>query len=544
MDYTKSSSDWVWEVNKEGEYVYVSGKVKEIIGYEPADLLGKTPFAFMSEKEAKRVKSEFEKYFIDRKPIDDLENWIIAKDGEEICVMTSGIPIFDLNGEFKGFRGVDKDITDLVKAREALSESKELLDLFFNQSLDGFFFMMLDEPIYWNEEADKEKLLDYVFEHQRVTKVNKSMLDQYLAKEDDFIGFTPKDFFEHDISAGRKVWRNLLDEGRMKIDTVEKRFDGSSMVVTGDYICLYAKDGALTGHFGVQRDVTLERDAEENLARYVNIIDENVLNTQVDLEGNITYVSKALCDVSGYTKEELIGEKVEILGHEEMTPEIYAEIWSTIKSGESWVGETINKKKDGGIFWADTTIAALKNRDGEIYSYMSVRQDITDKKEVEKLSITDRLTGIYNRLKLDSTIQEEYQRFIRYNEPASIILFDIDHFKAVNDTYGHLIGDYVLQELSRVTKLHVRKTDVFGRWGGEEFLVICPHTNIDGALQLAEKIREEIAGHNFEHVDKITASFGVASLENTSEYDQLLKKVDDALYEAKKTGRNKVCIAK
>jgi PAS domain S-box-containing protein len=140
--------------------------------------------------------------------------------------------------------------------------NSDQLDLFFSQSLHGFFFMMLDKPIVWNETVDKEKTLDYVFTHQRITRVNQAMLDQYGAEEKEFIGLTPADFFRHDSCHGRQIWRGLFDQGRWHVETHERRLDGTPIVIDGDYICIYDKKGRITGHFGVQVDVT-ERCREE-----------------------------------------------------------------------------------------------------------------------------------------------------------------------------------------------------------------------------------------------------------------------------------------
>src|SRR5262245_24098095 len=133
-----------------------------------------------------------------------------------------------------------------------------LLELLFSQSLDGFFFMMLDEPIQWDVNDDKERLLDYVFAHQRVTKVNDAMLGQYGATREMFIGLTPADFYEHDLETGRRVWREFFDQGRLHIKTRERRIDGEPIDVEGDYICLYDAQRRIIGHFGIQRDVTEE----------------------------------------------------------------------------------------------------------------------------------------------------------------------------------------------------------------------------------------------------------------------------------------------
>lgn len=122
--------------------------------------------------------------------------------------------------------------------------------------------MMLDEPVDWNQQADKEQLLDYAFVHHRITKVNKAMLEQYGAREADFLGRTPADFFIHDPEYGRQVWREFFDHGSWHVETNEKRFDGSDLFIEGDYICLYDEKGRITGHFGVQQDVTERKKAQ------------------------------------------------------------------------------------------------------------------------------------------------------------------------------------------------------------------------------------------------------------------------------------------
>ncbi|NUO84422.1 PAS domain-containing protein, partial [candidate division KSB1 bacterium] len=139
------------------------------------------------------------------------------------------------------------------------------LDLFFSQSLDGFFFMMLDRPVRWDDTVDKEKVLDYVFSHQRVTKVNDAMLAQYGATRAQFIGLTPNDFYQHNLAHGREVWRRFFDAGRLHVETDERKLDGTPISIEGDYLCFYDAEGRITGHFGIQRDVTERKRAEAAL---------------------------------------------------------------------------------------------------------------------------------------------------------------------------------------------------------------------------------------------------------------------------------------
>ncbi len=160
--------------------------------------------------------------------------------------------------------------------------------------------------------------------------------------------------------------------------------------------------------------------------------------------------------------------------------------------------------------------------------------------ELRKLANTDRLTGIFNRLKLEDKLTAEVLRARRYARPLSVILIDADHFKDVNDSLGHLVGDGVLRDLASILAAHIRESDIVGRWGGEEFLIINPETAIEGAIALAEKLRKIIEEHEFFQAGRRTVSMGVASLQGDEWEESMLKRADDALYRAKGMGRNRV----
>jgi diguanylate cyclase (GGDEF)-like protein/PAS domain S-box-containing protein len=288
-----------------------------------------------------------------------------------------------------------------------------------------------------------------------------------------------------------------------------------------------------------ERTETLQ-ETNKTLKRYLDAHDKHVIASSTDLSGCITYASEAFCQISGYSKEELIGNTHGILRHPDTTDELYKDLWGTIKRGNTWRGEILNTAKDGTHYWIDATIEPQKNERGEVVGYSSIRHDITAKKLAEKLSITDPLTGIYNRTKLDQTLLVEEERFKRYNQPLSVAILDLDKFKNVNDTYGHAVGDEVLIKIAAALLQHSRANDYVGRWGGEEFLFIFSNTNLEAAIEACESLRMEIESLVHETVGKVTTSIGVASLEKGQSTEDLLVKADLALYQAKREGRNKV----
>jgi len=145
-------------------------------------------------------------------------------------------------------------------------ENERLLELFFSQSLDGFFFMMLDEPVEWSSNVNKDEVLDYVFEHQRLTKINDPILEQFNAtKPEELLGMTPAQFFAHDLETAKDRWRQFFDHGYLHTETDERRLDGSPMRIEGDYMVIYDDEGRIAGHFGIQRDITEKHRSMEEL---------------------------------------------------------------------------------------------------------------------------------------------------------------------------------------------------------------------------------------------------------------------------------------
>ena len=163
--------------------------------------------------------------------------------------------------------------------------------------------------------------------------------------------------------------------------------------------------------------------------------------------------------------------------------------------------------------------------------------------DLKNIAGKDTLTQAYNRAKYEKILSKEVERFNRYSHPFSIILLDIDFFKKINDTYGHIAGDNTLKSLSRFIQESIREMDSLVRWGGEEFIVMASATDLEKAKMLAERLRKLIENQRFDTAGKITISLGVASFRSGDNKDSLVKRADEALYAAKRNGRNRVEIS-
>ncbi len=176
-----------------------------------------------------------------------------------------------------------------------------------------------------------------------------------------------------------------------------------------------------------------------------------------------------------------------------------------------------------------------QNELAEAHALLSIRSI-----ELEQISVTDRLTGLFNRRKLDEVLIQEMERVGRYDQALSVAIVDVDRFKLINDQYGHQRGDLVLTSIARILQRGLRKTDILGRWGGEEFMVICPNSTLVGATAMAEHMRQMVEDFDFALAGRTTCSIGVAQLEHGESADAMIARADAALYRAKEAGRNRV----
>ncbi|MDP3266444.1 MAG: sensor domain-containing diguanylate cyclase [Sulfuricurvum sp.] len=297
------------------------------------------------------------------------------------------------------------------------------------------------------------------------------------------------------------------------------------------------------------RDITQQLQAHmeiKKLSIVVEQIDDSVMLT--DKVGMITYVNQAFCYHVGYSREELLGNTPKLFKSHQHNRNFYKNLWTTILEGNVYRATLINKKKDGDLFYEDKTITPLKDDKGEIVGFVSTGKDVTRemlmRQEVDRIAMIDQLTGIYNRHKFEQLLILEMERSRRFSEPLSLIIIDIDHFKLVNDTYGHNTGDVVLKYLVEIVQKNIRKIDIFARWGGEEFLVLSPNTDLKNIAVLAEKLRLAVAEAECPEVSHITISQGISTLEEKDTFSGLFKRADMGLYHAKEHGRNQVGVIK
>ncbi|MCX7650889.1 MAG: PAS domain-containing protein, partial [Flavobacteriales bacterium] len=264
------SQDIFFLKDQDFRFVFVNDAFCRFYQVKREDVIGKTDYDFLPKELADKY------HYLDREAIEG-----------KVITIADEVNMNDKVIEYKKFiirdpirkqpyiAVVARDVTYWRQIIHMLETKQREFEYFFNNNLFGAFFMMSDKPVEWNDAVDKEKVLDYLFEHQKVTRVNQEFLNQYRAKAEDIVGYRPADFFGEDIAQARRVWREFLDKGRLKTLTNEVRRDGTHMTVDGDYVAIYDDYGRFIGHFGVQQDVTEKMEQEKKLEEYRQLTEES-----------------------------------------------------------------------------------------------------------------------------------------------------------------------------------------------------------------------------------------------------------------------------
>jgi len=263
----------------------------------------------------------------------------------------------------------------------------------------------------------------------------------------------------------------------------------------------------------------------------------------------IVYVNPAFERLMGYRADEVVGQNPKLLQGPATDDETRTQIRQAMRQNKSIRTQILNYAKNGDELWLDINFVPLFDENGDLAYYAAIERDLTEHKKLqfalEDMARTDGLTGLANRQALLERANGEFSRARRYSRSLSVIMIDIDHFKSINDQYGHAAGDQVLRQLGQQFQSRLRDSDLMGRIGGEEFALLLPDTPKDNALYVAERMREQLNETSIALDNgitlNITASFGVAAMnDDDADFNAVLHRADVAMYDAKHGGRNQV----
>ncbi len=360
------------------------------------------------------------------------------------------------------------EIGEQSQAEKLAKEQYQRLKLFFNQALDGLYFMMLDKPVEWHHAPDKEAALDYIFSHQRMTEANDAILAQYGMSREEFLGRTPADFYAHDIEYGRRIWRENLDKGRQIMITDERRADGSQIWIEGQYVPLFNEEGKFIGHFGIQRDITERKKQEEALRasedRY-RLAAENTGQLIYDLDlatGHIQWAG-AILQVTGFAPEEFAQvnlQKWVKLIHPEDNAIATKELERAISTKTPYHVIYRFKRKDGTYIYVEDNGDFLLDARGKPYRMVGAMKDITERKQAEaKLKEQSMLI---DSMRDAVIIRDLDDRILFWNKGAELI-YGFSASEVMNKPAAKMLWRENQDDIKQIIQIVLRA----GHWSGE-----------------------------------------------------------------------------
>ena len=394
----------------------------------------------------------------------------------------------------------------------------------------------------------------FVIENEKLVFVNQRLADILGYPMEYLIGKSFIDF----ITEQDKLM--VLERHRARLSGVQvpEVYDLRLVTGQGRTICCALNAGLSKSQLGATvaigslRDVTAQRAALEELQsskEELKSIFDHLPDVfyRTDMRGILTRVSPSCFDLLGYHPDEMLDTSlVDYYANPDDRPKIVKAIMDG--GGQAVQVEAALKRKDGAVIWVSTSASMRYGPDGNPVCIEGLSRNISERKRMEDLLVTlsrtDMLTGAYNRGHFLERAEEVIGMVKRYEHSATVMMADLDHFKSINDRYGHQAGDLILETFARVCQNEIREPDIFGRLGGEEFVLMLPETPIQQALILAERIRKATSAIRIpleNRMISVTVSIGLAQIEDEERpLESALHRADQALYKAKNNGRNQV----
>lgn len=511
---------------------YANRKIAELLDYTIEEIKSLPMEKFVYEKDRKRVFTNLKNRLEGLPAEDEYDFRIVKKNGEIKWFHIRPVII-----EWEGKRAILDFLVDVTERKileEKLANSLSILNATLESIKDAILVVNTKrEVLYYNSSFLKMWGLKESDVKNKTSYELIEIVKNKLVNPEEFVRLV-----EEYYSEPERIINDVLKFKNGKI------FERNSFP--------YKVNGNIVGRVWYSRDITRQKENERKLLesekKYRELVESvNSIVLRWKSDGTITFINSFGEQFFGYSKEEIIGKNIigTLANEKDSSGKNLRKLVEKIAQDplKFMYSEIENITKTGEKVWIYWTNKPVYDSKKNLIEILSIGTDITERKffekELELLASTDLLTGLYNRRKFEEILGKEIQEAKRYNKTFSIILLDIDFFKDINDTYGHQVGDYILQSLARLIKNMLRSTDSVARWGGEEFVIILPNGKIDGAYMLAERLRKTIENTKFPIERKCTISLGVTQYKPDDTPHSILKRADLALYTAKQNGRNK-----
>ncbi|WP_328357673.1 diguanylate cyclase [Mycobacterium sp. NBC_00419] len=438
--------------------------------------------------------------------------------------------------------GAARDVTQLREAEIELRQSEKRHRLMAENAWEVIWTMAMDTTITYVSPA-VEQARGFTPE-----EAMRESLAEALTPESTGMAL---EYFQQVFEANERGEELPIFHGELEF----YRKDGTVMCADLQVIPHVNEDGEMIELLGVSRDISERKLVEAELRKSEErsrLMAENAWEIiwTADPNGLVTYVSPSVERVRGITVEQARQQPLEEIYPPESAASIrdyFIAVHAAIRDGAVPPGyrqEVEMYRSDGTIMVAENQVIPHLDESGRVVELIGVTRDVSERTafeaELRRLAVTDPLTGVWNRRHGEELFNAELNHAHQSGLPLTLFMLDIDHFKSINDRYGHQTGDRVLIEVSRLLQANLPGTDVVARWGGEEFVILLRGADIDDALPTAEKIRGQIADMVFADAGPVSVSIGAAELWPGDKLDSWLGRADEALYRAKRSGRNAV----
>ena len=470
-------------------------------------------------------------------PISTDEEQVIMDSGEVRWQEWTDHGIFDEEGRLVEIQSVGRDITDRKRMEEALAFEKEALGLLFENADEGIVLCEKDGTI-----VQPNPMFCRMFGYSRDEAVGRNI--------DDLVASDPSVFKE-----ARNLTLSTANGKSAASEAFRRRKDGSPIEVSFLGVPIMTRGGKGFA-FGIYRDISERRRSEEALRKSEEKF-RDLFNTMPNgfytstPEGYFIEANPAFVSMLGYDSlEELRSVYIPdgIYVHE--SERLQAAPETPNRKFDEHIETYRLKRKDGQVIWVEDHARYIKDSNGKVIFNQGICQDITDRKRAEEelhrlnrelfiSATTDKVTGLLNRQHFEDAMQREISRSSRYGTPLSLIMMDLDNFKKLNDTRGHIAGDRALAEIAGIIRDHTRASDLAARWGGDEFVLAAP-TTTEHTAALAEKIRSLLMTLQHNGFGPVSGSFGVSAFHGGDNIESFTNRSDELMYQAKRLGGNNV----
>lgn len=458
--------------------------------------------------------------------------------------------------------------------------------LFWIISLALFFFSLLSVwlmtltghyELVENEVFDKTRELEERSEllarsEKKYRRLVENLQDEYFLYSHDLngifsyvgpsvsliLGYSQQEFLQHyltfmpetDINQQVPLYTEHTlagNKSNYELEIFDKKGELHTLAVTE--VPSYNHKKEVIGVEGIARDITAFKASQQKLEK-LSLAVEHSPNAIVVMDkiGDIEYVNPKFTEITGYHNNKTLGRWPDLINSGVNMPGIYDEIWRTIRQGKDWRGELQYRKKNGDLYWAQELIAPMLDAEGTVTHFVATQIDITEARrlseETSYQATHDQLTGLINRHEFDLRLERVILAAKHNLTEHALCFLDLDQFKLVNDTCGHIAGDELLRQIGSLLQSNVRSRDTIARLGGDEFAVLMEHCSIDRAYKACEQILQLLQDFRFHWQDytfTVGGSIGLAIIDQyTRDSNEALKHVDTACYSAKDAGRNRV----